>query len=355
MARALALAERGRFTCHPNPAVGCVLVGDNEVVGEGFHERAGEGHAEVNALAEAGPRARGATAFVTLEPCAHQGRTGPCAVALAEAGIVRVVAATEDPDPRVAGEGFARLRAAGIEVIEGVLATEARALNPGFFSRLERGRPWVRVKLAASLDGATAMADGASQWITGAAARRDGHRWRARAAAVMTGIGTVLSDDPGLNPRLPRVDRSDVCVVLDSQWRMPATAALLKANQRVLWVGDQHAARPFWADPLDEVQVEEIPAQGGRLQLPQVLEVLQREQLGEIHVEAGATLAGALLSANLVDELLVYLAPLLLGRATRGLVDLPLIRSMDDRINLKLNEVRQVGDDLRLRLTPEVI
>ncbi|MEM1091123.1 MAG: bifunctional diaminohydroxyphosphoribosylaminopyrimidine deaminase/5-amino-6-(5-phosphoribosylamino)uracil reductase RibD [Pseudomonadota bacterium] len=352
MARALTLARRGRLTCHPNPAVGCVLADGATVVGEGFHARAGEGHAEAVALKVAGPKASGCTAYVTLEPCAHHGRTPPCADALIQAGVKRVVAAMTDPDERVAGQGLQRLRDAGIEVSCGLMESAARALNPGFLSRIERKRPYVRVKLAASIDGATAMADGFSQWITGEAARADGHRWRARADAVMTGIGTVLADDPSLNPRVPGLERRSTAVVLDSQWRMPPTARLLNSNQRVFWVGCDSQPRPFWADDVAGLEVLEVPAVGGRVDLHAALTRLAEHDLGELQVEAGSVLSGSLLAAELVDQVLTYLAPTVLGRSTMGLFALPELQTMEDRISLSFSQVRSVGGDLRLLLEP---
>jgi diaminohydroxyphosphoribosylaminopyrimidine deaminase/5-amino-6-(5-phosphoribosylamino)uracil reductase len=326
MARALRLAERGLYTTSPNPRVGCVIAHGERVVGEGWHRRAGEPHAEVFALRAAGDAARGATAYVTLEPCAHQGRTPPCADALVAAGIRRVVAAIEDPFPAVAGRGLARLQEAGVAVEAGVLAEAARELNRGFLSRVQRGRPWVRVKLAMSLDGRTALANGTSKWITGEAARADVQRWRARSSAILTGVGTVLADDPQLTVRLP--DGVDFVpplrVVLDRGGRTPAGAR----------VNDTSA--PTW------IASDADPAQ--------TLRTLAERGVNEVQVEAGPVLSGALVAAGLVDEMLLYVAPTLLGDAGRPLLGLPRIDEMRDRLDLRVVEQRQVGHDIRLLL-----
>jgi diaminohydroxyphosphoribosylaminopyrimidine deaminase/5-amino-6-(5-phosphoribosylamino)uracil reductase len=355
MARALQLAERGLYTTDPNPRVGCVLVKDGAVVGEGWHERAGGPHAEINALRQAGAQAAGATAYVTLEPCSHHGRTPPCSDALIAAGVVRVVAAMQDPNPRVAGSGLQALQQAGIETSCGVLAAGAAALNPGFVKRMRSGLPWVRCKLAMSLDGRTAMASGESQWITGPDARRDVHRLRARASAILTGIGTVLADDPALTVRLEEPASTAVLpplrVVLDSQLRMPADAQLLGLpGETLLLTGvaaPQHARLQRAG-----VTLATLPLQAGRLDLVAVLQHLGALQLNEVHVEAGATLCGALLQAGLVDELVIYMAPHLLGADARGLVALPGLEQMAQRINLKLTDMRAVGDDWRITASP---
>lgn len=351
MARALQLAERGLYTTDPNPRVGCVLVRDGAVVGEGWHERAGGPHAEINALRQAGSQAAGATAYVTLEPCSHHGRTPPCSGALINAGVARVVAAMQDPNPRVAGSGLQALQQAGIETTSGVLAAAAEALNPGFVKRMRTGLPWVRCKLAMSLDGRTAMASGESQWITGAAARRDVHRLRARASAILTGIDTVLADDPALTVRLEEPAATPVPplrVVLDSRLRMPADAQLLGLpGATLLLTGvtqpEQHArlARPG-------VTLATLPLDDNRLDLAAVLTHLGGLELNEVHVEAGATLCGALLQAGLIDELVIYMAPHLMGAAGRGLVALPGLERMAQRINLKVTDIRAVGDDWRI-------
>lgn len=349
MARALQLAERGAFTTHPNPMVGCVVADGARVLGEGWHQRAGEPHAEVHALRAAGERARGATAYVTLEPCAHHGRTPPCADALVAAGVTRVVAACRDPFDQVAGQGFAKLAAAGIDVEFGLMETAARRINRGFFSRIERGRPWVRVKLAMSLDGRTALENGESKWITSDAARADVMRWRARSGAIMTGIGTVLADDPRLTVRLPEGEEfvPPLRVVLDERGRLPAASALLTdgAAPTLAVHGDD-----IVPDYGDEVSAFAVRRLGPGLDLAAVLSQLGQRGVNELQVEAGATLSGALMAAGLVDELLVYIAPVLLGDRGRPLLAGLSPATMAERIGLKLLETRQVGPDLRLLL-----
>lgn len=349
MARALRLAGRGLYGADPNPRVGCVLVKDGAVVGEGWHERAGAPHAEAMALEAAGPAARGADCFVTLEPCNHTGRTGPCSEALLAAGVKRVVAAVADPNPAVAGGGLERLRRAGVAVECGLLAAEAEALNPGFFSRARRGRPWVRVKLAASLDGRTAVASGESRWITGEAARADVQRWRARASAMLTGSGTVLADDPRFNVRI-ETPRQPGRVILDSTFRTRPDARLFEAGGPVVVIGVEGAeASPALAE---RARIERVPAAGGGLDLEAVARRLAALEVNEVHVEAGATLCGALLGAGLVDELVLYLAPALLGHEGRPLADIPGIGAMADRLDWQWHDVRRVGNDLRLVLRP---
>jgi diaminohydroxyphosphoribosylaminopyrimidine deaminase/5-amino-6-(5-phosphoribosylamino)uracil reductase len=353
MAHALKLAYQGLYTTDPNPRVGCVLVRDGAIVGEGWHVRAGESHAEVLALATAGDKAHGATAYVTLEPCCHHGRTPPCTPALLAAGIRRLVVAMEDPNPQVGGKGLAQLRAAGVAVECNVLAEEARALNPGFILRMSARRPWVRCKLAMSLDGRTALASGESQWITGEAARLDGQRLRARASAVMTGVATVLADDPGLNVRLPG---ETVCqplrVILDAELATPPTARTLRLNGQVL-IFTAVTDSERWV-PLQAVgaQVHTVPRRGLGLDLVAVLVELARRESNEVHLECGAILAGAMLSAGLIDELILYMAPLLLGDGARGLFHLPGLRRMSERIPLEIVDVRAIGRDWRITARP---
>ena len=349
--RALALAAQARLLAPPNPAVGCVLVSaDGQVLGEGHTQRAGQAHAEVMALRDAagkGHDVRGATAYVTLEPCAHQGRTGPCSNALVEAGIARVVASLQDPNPLVAGQGFARLRAAGVQVEVGPGAEQARELNLGFFSRMVRARPWVRLKVAASLDGTTALGNGQSQWITSPEARADGHAWRARASAVLTGIGTVLADDPRLDVRLAQTPRQPVRVVVDSGLQMPATARLFEAEGPV-WLytaTDDAARRQALADR--GAQVMHLPDTQGKVDLAAMLEDLARREINEVHLEAGSKLNASFLRAGLVDELLVYLAPRLLGPG-QGLLALPALSSLDEGTALEFLDCQRVGPDLRI-------
>ncbi len=352
MAQALRLAERGAYTTRPNPRVGCVLVSDGVVVGSGWHERAGGPHAEVHALREAGERARGATVYVTLEPCAHHGRTPPCADALIAAGVARVVAACEDPFPQVSGSGLARLRAAGVATDSGLLRDAARELNRGFISRFERGRPWVRVKLAQSLDGRTALHNGRSQWITGAAARADVQRWRARSAAILTAAGTARADNPRLTVRLED-DRAFVPplrVVVDA--RLDALAPdchLLDGSAPTLVVHGSEAATR--AQPRAGVDYLALPLDaGGRVDLAGLLAALAARGVDEVQVEAGPAFSGALFAAGLVDELLLYVAPLLLGDAGMPLLALPRLSDMSGRWALQVVERRAVGADERLLL-----
>ncbi len=360
MAEAIRLAARGIYTTHPNPNVGCVIVKQGSVVGRGWHERAGGPHAEVFALREAGECARGADVYVTLEPCSHQGRTPPCADALIAAGVKRVVAAMQDPNPRVAGQGLERLRAAGIEVETGLLEAQARQLNPGFVARLARGRPWVRLKLAASLDGRTAMASGESQWITGAAARQDVQRLRARSSAILTGVATVLADDPSMNVRLEAQQlhgiepvRQPLRVIMDSRLRTPPGAGLLSLPGETLVLtasGDQGAWQALQGAG---AEVAPVKHKDGRLDPVSVLELLAQREVNEVLLECGPTLAGAFLAADLVDELVLYLAPHLMGDTARGLFSLPGLEKMQDRIELEWVDVRQVGNDLRLTVRPK--
>lgn len=362
MARALQLARRGRYTTQPNPRVGCVLLRDGVVVGEGWHERAGTPHAEVHALRAAGARARGATAYVTLEPCSHHGRTPPCADALIAAQVARVVVAMTDPNPLVAGQGLAKLRNAGIAVEVGVLEAEAQALNEGFVRRMTTGRPLVRLKLAQSLDGRTAMRSGESQWITGPAARRDVQRLRAQSGAVITGVETVLADDPALTVRV--ADWTDwpadlapvqpLRVVLDSRLRTPTTARLFATGGPVViaTVAESVDAQPDAVAALRVAGAEvwALPADAaGRVDLAALLERLGQAQVNEALVETGPTLAGAFVAQGLVDELVLYQAPTLLGSDARPLLDLPLMRMAEQR-RLRVIEQRQVGDDVKLVL-----
>jgi diaminohydroxyphosphoribosylaminopyrimidine deaminase/5-amino-6-(5-phosphoribosylamino)uracil reductase len=359
MQRALTLAARGLESTDPNPRVGCVIAQRGRVVGEGWHERAGEAHAEVAALAAAGGQAAGATVYVTLEPCSHHGRTPPCVEALAAARVARVVYATADPNPLVNGRGAAALHAAGIVVEGGLLEQEAIELNAGFFRRMQHGRPLVRVKLAMSLDGRTALANGESRWITGEEARRDVHRWRARSSAVLTGIGTVLADDPRLDVRLPQETggaprREPLRVVLDTQLRTPLQARLFGTGGEVLILTTLTAPDDARAAALTArgARVESLPAAGNRVDLPALLDRLGELELNEVLVEAGATLAGELLRQSLADELLLYIGPRLLGPTARALVDLPPLQGLAEAPAFTLFEMQQIGEDLRLRLRP---
>lgn len=352
MARALRLAERGLFTAQPNPRVGCVIARGDEILGEGFHARAGEPHAEVFALRAAGMRARGATAYVTLEPCAHFGRTPPCADALVAAGVARVVAACEDPNPKVAGGGFAKLSDAGIAVETGLMRETARELNRGFLSRIERGRPWVRVKLAMSLDGRTALANGKSQWITAAAARADVQRWRARSSAILTGARTARVDDPRLTVRLPDGEAFTPAlrVVLDARLdALPAQAHLLDGSAPTLILHGE-SARPR-DKRYRHAELVAIAADArGRIDLAAALDLLAARGINELQVEAGPVLCGALVQSGLVDELLLYVSPILLGDTARPLLNLPSLAEIAAGRRLRVVDERRIGEDWRLLL-----
>jgi diaminohydroxyphosphoribosylaminopyrimidine deaminase/5-amino-6-(5-phosphoribosylamino)uracil reductase len=347
MEQALELAGRGLYTTTPNPRVGCVIVKDGVLVGSGWHEKAGLPHAEVLALKEAGDRARGAALYVNLEPCSHHGRTPPCVDAIVASGIKRVVAAMQDPNPKVAGSGFAKLRTAGITVEHGLKEDEARELNIGFVSRTARGRPWMRMKIAASLDGRTALANGKSQWITGEAARLDGHRWRARACAVLTGFGTVRDDDPQLNVRGVDTPRQPLKIVVDSKFETSPSARLLKQG-RTLVVGAVNDAKRIASLREAGAEVVIIPNEHSKVELFKLMEELARRELNEIHVEAGTKLNGSLLQAGVVDELLVYLAPSVIGDSGRGMFHLPEITELSQASALKIREVERIGADLRI-------
>lgn len=349
MRRALQLASEGMFITAPNPRVGCVIVKDGRIIGEGFTQPAGQAHAEVQALRDAAGRGldvRGATVYVTLEPCSHYGRTPPCADGLIGAGVAKVVVAITDPNPLVAGQGLTKLKQAGIEVVFGVLEDEAREMNIGFFSRMQHGKPWVRMKAAASLDGKTALHNGQSQWITSAQARDDGHWWRARACAILTGIGTVTEDNPQLNVRAVNTSRQPRRIVIDSRLEIDPDARVLAGGGT--WIV---AAQP---DPDKEARLRErgaeiimLPNAHGKVDLPALMLELGRRQINELHVEAGSKLNGSLLREGCVDELLLYLAPCLLGDA-QGLFDLPALQSLDEKRLFSFHEVKQIGPDLRI-------
>src|SRR5512139_1454992 len=348
MARALQLAARGLYTTTPNPRVGCVIVKDGGVVGEGWHERAGTPHAEIHALKTAGEAARGATVYVTLEPCSHHGRTPPCAEALVSAGVARVVAAMSDPNPLVAGGGIAMLILAGIQAEVGLMETEARALNPGFVSRMTRQRPWVRLKTASTLDGKTALANGQSQWITSQAARADVQKLRARACAILTGSGTVLADNPRMNVRDFDIGRQPIRAVVDSVLRTPVDAAILPALVAC------HHADPAARAALERAgaEVVELPGSDSRVDLAALLTLLAQRGVNELHVEAGAALNGALLASGLVDEWVAYVAPMAVGDDARGLFAHPPLVALADAARFRLADVRQLDNDLRLTLLP---
>jgi diaminohydroxyphosphoribosylaminopyrimidine deaminase/5-amino-6-(5-phosphoribosylamino)uracil reductase len=359
MARALQLAARGAVSVSPNPKVGCLLVGDSGIVGEGWHRRAGEPHAEVLAIAAAGSRAAGATAYVTLEPCSHTGRTGPCSEALIAAGVAAVYYGCQDPNPAVAGSGLARLQQAGIAVHGPLLEEPARQLNRGFIKRHEQGEPWITIKSAMSLDGRTAMASGQSQWITSPAARADVQRLRAVSCAVVTGIGTVSCDDPAMTVREVSADdgaiRQPLRVVVDSQLKLSPEAALLRQAGAILVVTAEAADHPraqALAAAKADLEVLQLAAGSGRVDLAALVAELAARGCNDILVEAGAVLAGAFVGAGLVDELICYVAPKLFGSAARPMFELP-IETIDAHLALSLSDCRQIGEDLRLTFSPD--
>lgn len=360
MGRALELAQQALYSSMPNPRVGCVLVQGEEIVGEGHTSPVGGPHAEICALAVAGHRARGATAYVTLEPCAHHGLTPPCTMALIDAGVQRVLAATRDPNPEVNGQGLQRLEQAGIDVSCGLMAKEAEALNGGFFKRMTQGLPWIRCKLAMSLDGRTAMDSGASRWITGPEARTDVQLWRARSCALVTGVETVICDNPSLNVRIDPMaptagdhvaERQPLRVIVDTQLRTPPDAALLGLSGKTLIACT--AAPPAKAGPLEQAGAEilVLPEQQGRVDLTALMQALAERHCNEVMVEAGATLAGAVFSAGLVDELLVYMAPTLMGNEARPLMQLPL-SEMNQKQDLVIDNITACGPDFRILARP---
>jgi diaminohydroxyphosphoribosylaminopyrimidine deaminase/5-amino-6-(5-phosphoribosylamino)uracil reductase len=358
MAQAIKLAERGLYTTDPNPRVGCVLVRDRQVIGQGWHEYAGQAHAEINALQDAGNDAHGATVYVTLEPCAHHGKTPPCSQALIDAGVSRVICAMRDPNPLVAGNGIEQLRQAGIQVEDGLLAGEAEKLNPGFLKRMREQRPYVRCKLAMSLDARTAMANGESKWITGPKAREDVHRLRARSSAIMTGINTVIADDPSLTCRLDASQGDAVKaaqplrVILDTQGRLKSDAKLLQQPGNTLVLcGNRQALQVLDSE---RVVVKQLETDNGRIALAAVMRELAAGQINEVLLEAGATLSGTMLQAGLVDELIIYMAPVLMGDKARGLLKLPGLEHMADRCHLNITDIRAVGQDWRITAIPAI-
>lgn len=347
MAQSLRLARRGLYSTDPNPRVGCVLVKEGEIIGLGWHKQAGGAHAEIHALSEAGALARGTTCYISLEPCCHHGRTPPCTEALIEARIARVVAAMPDPNPKVSGEGLRLLEEAGISVEVGLLEEQARSLNPGFIKRMSEGLPYVRCKLAMSLDGRTAMASGESQWITSIESRQDAQRLRAQSSAILTGIGTVLADDPALTVRAAGIatcGRQPLRVVLDSHLRFPRTARMLKQPGRTLVLTAVGHSRA----PVEGIKIAAIPTLHGQLDLRAALQYLAEREVNEVLLEAGPILTGAMLRAGLVDELVIYMAPKLLGNEALGVADLPNIQRLADHLALTITDVRKLGGDLRI-------
>jgi len=372
MARAILLAKKGLYTTHPNPRVGCVITQENKIIGKGYHQRAGEPHAEINALANCKVSPVGGTAYVTLEPCSHIGKTPPCADALIEAQIKRVVIAMQDPNPQVAGQGIQRLQEAGIEVEVGLLEAQARQLNPGFIKRMEKGLPWVRVKLAMSLDGRTAMASGESQWITGREARHDVQKLRASADAIVTGIGTILADNPSLNVRLSASElaiqgevRQPQRIIIDTELKTPLDAKLFKLEGKTLIVTDENLQGDGDNKDNDDNEqlIKAFKAMGagflfikkddsGRLSLKTLFHELAKREINEVHVEAGATLCGSLIQQQLVDEIIIYMAPVFMGSNARGLLDLAGLDEMKDKIELSICDIRKVGKDFRFSIQP---
>jgi len=345
MTRALHLAAQGLWTTDPNPRVGCVIVKNGEIVGEGWHHKAGDFHAEINALQMAGKNAENSTVYVTLEPCCHFGRTPPCSQALIYAKVLRVVTAMVDPNPKVAGQGLAQLQTAGIEIKSGVLQEQAEALNVGFIKRMREKLPFVRLKLAMSLDGRTAMKNGESQWITSSEARTDVQKWRARSSAILTGINTILADDPALTVRLPNVSRQPLRVILDTHLRISPQAKIFKENGRNLILTSKETSLIF-----PNTKIKQIPLKNGRLDLLEVCKTLAENEINEVFIECGAILAGAFISEKLVDELILYVAPTFLGDQARGLLQLPQLIHLQDRINFQIREIRHLGQDLCLIL-----
>lgn len=362
MARAIQLARQGWYSTRPNPRVGCVLIKDGTVIGEGFHRKAGKPHAEINALNAAGAAAQGATAYVTLEPCSHFGKTPPCANALIEAGVSHVVVAMTDPNPAVSGSGIQRLRAAGIEVTENILQAQAEELNPGFIKRMSRGMPYVRLKMAMSLDGRTAMASGESKWISSSQSRADVHRMRAASGAMLTGINTVMQDDPSLTFRvdeheslaaeIPDDLEQPLRVVCDSKARLSLQAKILSQPGTTLLATTSDISAELKNSQLESIRVS--ADEQGKVSLPDVLRELANRQINDVMVEAGAGMAGALLQGSLVDELIIYMAPHLMGDQARGLASIPGLDRMADRLKLKIIDIRAMGSDWKITARPDV-
>lgn len=370
MARAIQLARHGLYTTAPNPRVGCVLSKNGDIIASGWHQQAGSKHAEIEALSKAGEQAKGATAYVTLEPCSHHGKTPPCADALIKAGVKRVVAAMVDPNPQVAGNGLKALHDAGIETSWGLLEEDAKALNPGFIKRMLHQQPLLRVKMATSLDGRTAMASGESKWITGPAARADVQRWRAQSCAIVMGVDSVLSDDPsmtvrqadwlGESPELWQQQpiRQPLRIVLDSQCRIPLNAKLLQQPGKTAIATTENSLKQY-GDKISQLRnlghEVIITNSGDQIDLPSLLRKLAKKEINEVLVETGPTLAGAFIQAGLVDELILYMAPKLMGHAAKPSLNLPGLDKMSDCLQLNLKDIRQVGEDLRIIASPAPI
>ena len=347
MSQALQLAEKGLYSTSPNPRVGCVIVRDGKIAGSGWHVQTGQPHAEINALNIAGGAAQGATVYLTLEPCSHYGRTHPCAEALIRAKVAKVIIAMQDPNPLVAGKGASLLKQSGINVLVGLMGERAKDLNVGFVSRMINNRPWVRMKIAASLDGKTALNNGVSQWITGEAARHDGHRFRARSCAVLTGIGTVLEDDPQLSVRFIETSRQPLRIIIDSQLKIPTTAKVLRGEGELIFTTTDNKER---ISALKEAGARPIilPSEKGKIDLAGLMQILADFEINELLVEAGNRLSGAFIRAGLVDELVIYLAPHLIGNRAMGMLQLPELTDLSEKYNLKIKDLRMVGEDIRI-------
>lgn len=347
MSQALQLAEKGLYSTSPNPRVGCVIVRDGKIVGSGWHIKVGQPHAEINALNIAGGAAQGATVYLTLEPCSHYGRTHPCAEALIRAKVAKVIIAMQDPNPLVAGKGTSLLKQSGINVLVGLMGEWAKDLNVGFVSRMTNNRPWVRMKIAASLDGKTALNNGVSQWITGEAARHDGHRLRARSCAVLTGIGTVLEDDPQLSVRFIETPRQPLRIIIDSRLKIPTTARVLRGGGELIFTTTDNKER---ISALKEVGAHPIilPNEKGKIDLAGLMQILADFEINELLVEAGNRLSGAFIREGLVDELIIYLAPHLIGNRAMGMLQLPELTDLSEKYNLKIKDLRMVGKDIRI-------
>jgi diaminohydroxyphosphoribosylaminopyrimidine deaminase/5-amino-6-(5-phosphoribosylamino)uracil reductase len=352
MARAIKLAQKGLFTCHPNPAVGCVIVNDNVIVGEGWHDFAGQPHAEINAIKAAGKRSAGATMYVTLEPCCHHGKTPPCTRAIIKSGIQRVVVAIEDPNPMVNRGGISELQRAGIDVLCGMCKSDARKLNRGFFKRISTGVPWVTLKTAISLDGKTAMQSGESQWITSEAARRDAHKLRAGSSAVLTGVGTVLRDDPSMTVRLDGVQRQPARIILDTNLSTPMDARIFDGKGTVYILTTDPEKDAMESYPAKGVEIINCISSAGRIDLHQVMKELGSREMNSVLLEAGPRLNGSMLECGLVDELVVYMSPDMLGSDARGMFSIPGIENLSDRVGMEFQGAVMVGRDLKLTLKP---
>lgn len=347
MSQALQLAEKGLYSTSPNPRVGCVIVHGNQVVGSGWHVCAGQPHAEINALDAAGAAARGATVYLTLEPCSHHGHTPPCAEALVKAKVAKVIIATQDPNPLVEGKGLSLLKRAKIKVQIGLMKAESEKLNIGFVTRMRHNRPWVRMKIAASLDGKTALNNGSSQWITGEAARRDGHRFRARSCAVLTGIGTVLADDPQLTVRLVETSRQPLKVIVDRRLEIPINAKILHGNGELIFTAGASEERLIALSKAGARPIL-LPDEKGDVALTKMIQTLATFEINEVLIEAGSRLNGSFIRANLVDELVIYLAPHFIGDAAQSMLSLPELTNLSEKYKLKIQDLRMVGQDIRI-------